>query len=74
MRALTGSSPGTSVTGDVAVDAAGADVTLVPGAGAAVPGGGGAVGGADVQVVAVRDDPDRGRPAQGLVVADGGEV
>ena len=53
--------------GDVLLDAAGPDVALVARLGAAVPGGSGAVHRADVEIVAVADDPDRQRAARRAV-------
>ena len=44
--------------GDVFLDPTGSDVAFVSFPGATEPGGGGSVDGADVEVVAVGDDPD----------------
>jgi hypothetical protein len=53
--------------GDVLVDAAGADAAIAAVQGVAVPGAALASVGADVQVVAVADDPDRCRLPQRAV-------
>src|SRR3954447_19050096 len=55
--------------GNLALDAGGGDVGAVAGPGDAVPGAAGSVGGADVDVVADTDGPDRRRAAQLAVAA-----
>jgi hypothetical protein len=56
------------------IDAAGADVAFVAVLNAAEPGGGAAVPGANVEIVAVADNPDRHRLPQRFVVSCGRDL